>query len=129
MTLAPLVSASPIILAHAAAALVAVALGATIMLARKGTPRHRLMGQAWCGLMAFVALSSFAIVNVNHGHFSPIHLLSILTLVTIPTAIAARRRGNIRRHAISMSILFASLLIAGAFTLLPSRILGQALFG
>ncbi len=131
MTLAPLFSASAPIIAHAVAAIGAFALGAWQLLARKGTQRHRLVGYIWAALMVVVAASSFLIHEFrNIGPFSPIHLLSILTLVTIPMAIAAARAHDIRRHRRLMLILFwIALGLAGFFAFMPGRIMHKVLFG
>jgi uncharacterized membrane protein len=69
------------------------------------------------------------ITGIRPGQFSPIHLLSILTLVTLPFAIWARRIGRIRSHRAAMISLYVSLVAAGLFTLLPSRLIGHAVFG
>jgi uncharacterized membrane protein len=37
----------------------ALALGFAVILVRKGTPLHRLLGRTWVGLMTLAALSSF----------------------------------------------------------------------
>jgi uncharacterized membrane protein len=120
----------PIILTHALAASAAVVVGASIFLRRKGTRMHRAVGRIWVAAMALTALSSFAIparilgLDTPAGRFGPIHLLSVLTLVTLVSAIAAIRHGRQTAHQSAMLSLYVSLLIAGAFTLLPSRILG-----
>ena len=50
--------------------------------------------------------------------------MSLLTLVTLVRAIQAIRTGQVVAHRASMISLYVSLLIAGAFTLMPTRILG-----
>ncbi len=129
MSLAPIQAAPAIVQFHLAAALLALGLGAAVLAMRKGTPMHRGIGWAWAAVMLAVALSSFAITSIWPGHYSPIHLLSILTLVSLPAAIWLRRRGNIRGHAITMISTFAGLFIAGLFTLVPGRLLHAAIFG
>jgi len=44
---------------HLGAAVLALALGALMLLLRKGTPVHRLLGRLWAAVMAAVAVSSF----------------------------------------------------------------------
>jgi uncharacterized membrane protein len=127
MTLAPVLAAPAIIQLHIAAAMLAVVAGGTIMLMRKGAGAHRHLGWAYTAAMLVVAISSFWMGR--QGQWSWIHLLSILTLITLPKAIIARRRGNIRAHRFGMIQLYASLVVAGAFTLLPGRILGEAVLG
>lgn len=117
-----------ITLLHVAAAGVAVLLGTTLLLLRRGTPRHRYMGRAWALAMAVTALSSFGIRELVPGHFSWLHGLSLWVLVSLALAIAAIRRGNLGAHRRSMIGLYGGLLIAGAAALLmPGRVLHDAL--
>jgi uncharacterized membrane protein len=129
MSLAPLLGAPAIVQLHVAGALAALGLGTAVLLLRKGTIVHRRIGWFWVGAMFAVAVTSFWITGLRPGHFSPIHLLSVLTLVTLPFAIWARRAGRIGSHRAAMLSLYFSLLAAGAFTLLPSRLIGRAVFG
>ena len=115
------------VLVHIIAALLAVASGAAMLVLKKGTPLHRVTGRAWVGLMAVTALVSFAIRS--QGHFSWIHLLSVLTLVMLVLAINDVRRGRMRGHRQRMIGLYAGLAVAGVFTLLPGRYFGQMLWG
>jgi uncharacterized membrane protein len=130
MTLAPLLAAPPIISLHVAAALAAFLLGGVQLLAPKGTLPHRAMGYVWAALLAFVALSSFWIHRIHQfGDFSLIHLLSIFTLLVLPLAILKARRHDVARHRRSMVLLYVgALVIAGAFTLLPHRLMHQVVF-
>lgn len=117
----------PAILIHTVAALSALALGAMVFLRRKGDTGHRWIGRAWVGLMLATAISSFWIRF--HGGFSWIHGLSVTTLVMLALAIGFARAGRIEAHRRTMRGLFAGgLLIAGAFTLVPQRLLGHALW-
>jgi uncharacterized membrane protein len=131
MTLGPLLSASPAIQIHAFAAMAAFALGVVQLARPKGGSLHRTLGYAWVVAMVMVAASSFWISEINQWNgFSLIHLLSIQVLVTLPIALMAVRRGNIRRHRFSMVGMFiGALVIAGLFTLLPGRIMHAVVFG
>ena len=64
------------------------------------------------------------------GHFGFIHLLSLLTLITVPTAYFAIRRGDIKTHRENMIGLYVGgILIAGSFALFsPGRLLHNWLF-
>ncbi len=126
---APILTAPVIVQMHIAGAVAALGLGAAVLLLRKGTRVHPRVGWAWVIAMLLVAITSFWITGLRPGQFSPIHLLSILTLVTLPYAICARRTGRIGRHRAAMIALYVSLVSAGAFTLLPSRLIGRAVFG
>ncbi len=131
MTLTPLLVAPAVIQVHALAALLALGLGLVQLCLPKGTLPHRGFGWLWVILMAVTALSSFWIHTICLvGPFSPIHLLSILTLLTLPVAVMRARRHQIGQHARTMQILFlGALVIAGLFTLLPGRIMHDVVFG
>lgn len=127
MTLAPLLAAPPVVQLHVAAALASLLAGTAVLVLRKGTPTHRRIGWVFVVAMAVTAASSAFIMR--SGQFSGIHLLSLLTAVTLPYAVVMRRRGNILAHRSAMISLFAGLVIAGLFTLAPGRVLHQAAFG
>jgi uncharacterized membrane protein len=130
MNLAPFFVAPAVVQMHAAGAFLALATGSAVLFMRKGTTTHRISGQVWAALMVFVALTSFAITGTRPpGHFSAIHILSVITLISIPAAILYRRKGNIRRHAIIMVSTFLGLFIAGGFTLIPGRLMNAIVFG
>jgi uncharacterized membrane protein len=131
MTLAPVLDAALPIRLHAAAALAALALGAVQLALRKGSQRHRVLGWVWVVLMALVAASSFFVHTICMvGGFSVIHLLSILSLVGLPIAVAHARSHRIRAHARGMKLLYlGGLVLAGLFTLLPGRIMHDVVFG
>ena len=129
MNLIPLLTASAPIQIHLALALLALGLGTTVLMLKKGTAQHKTIGMIWSMVMYGTALSSFAVTSLLPGHFSPIHILSLITLATLPLAILARRRGDIKGHARIMIANYAGLLIAGLFTLIPGRLLGQVVFG
>ena len=131
MTLAPLLAAPVMVQAHAYAALAALALGLVQLARPKGGAGHRLLGRAWVALMAGVAASSFAITGVGGpGHWSWIHLLSGWTLLMLSLGVIAARSGRIAAHRNCMlALFFGALVITGAFTLLPGRIMGAVVFG
>ena len=131
MTLAPLLDAPSAIQIHAFAAIAAFAVGLVQLAAPKGTVPHRLIGWSWAVLMLTVAISSFFIHKIRlWGVWSPIHLLSILTLATLPLAVFYARRHKIPHHRSAMTALFVgALVIAGAFTFLPGRIMHAVMFG
>ena len=114
---------SPIILIHLATALASVVIGGAMFFMKKGTVQHKLSGRAWVLLMAITALASFAIQS--RGHFSWIHLLSLVVLVMLVRAVMAIRKRNIRLHQRLVTGTYAGLLIAGMFALAPWRRLGH----
>jgi uncharacterized membrane protein len=131
MSLAPLLNAAPAIPLHAFAAMTAFVLGTVQLAAPKGTLPHRTLGWIWVALMAVVAASSFWIHQIRLlGPWSPIHLLSIFTLLMLPLAVWQAHRHNVVGHRRIMISLFAgALVIAGLFTLLPGRIMHAVVFG
>ena len=123
MSLAPLDAASLAVQLHAWAAMAAFLLGLAVLFRRKGTPLHKAMGRTWVALMLAVSLSSFWIHELNQFMgFSWIHLLSILVLYSMTTAIFAIRRGDVRAHRIGMLSTFAG-------ALMPGRIMHAVVFG
>lgn len=114
---------TPIILAHVVTAAGALVIGGLTLTMKKGTFLHKTLGRVWVGLMILTALVSFGI-RID-GHFSWIHILSVVTLVGVTSAVIAAMRGNIRAHRGGMLASYISLAVAGAFTLLPDRLLGD----
>ena len=131
MSLTPLLEAAPAIPLHAFAAMAASVLGLVQFAAPKGTLPHRTIGWIWVALMAVVAVSSFWIHQIRLvGPFSPIHLLSIFTLVMLPLAVWRAHTHRVADHRRIMILMFAgALVVAGLFTLLPGRIMHHVVFG
>ncbi len=124
----PAIPLTPWMVVHLCAIVPAVPIGAVMLLRPKGDRLHRLLGRIWAGLMMIAAVASFGIHQLL-GHIGPIHILSVITLVAVPRAIWHARHGRIARHRRTMTIVYASLVIAGYFTLIPTRLLGHFLFG
>lgn len=125
MNYIPLLTAGPAIHIHLAATILALALGAFMLIRRKGTVSHRMLGWIWVALMLTAATSSFWITGIT-GSYSLIHALSLLVLVLVPLAVLAIRRGRVKRHRMAMiGLFFGALVIPGLFTLLPMRLLGR----
>lgn len=128
---------TPTIAIHMSAALGALLVGPIALWARRGaTVRpmlHRAFGYAWVTLMLITALSAlwirdFALPNL--GGYTPIHLLVPYTLMGIGAAFWYLRQRNIAKHRQTMQQLYVgACLVAGAFTLLPGRLLGQLVWG
>lgn len=118
---------TPIIIVHATCATVALGLGAFVLARRKGTLSHRAFGWLWVLLMAVVAGISFWIYRER---WSWIHGLSVWTLLSLVYGVRQARRGRVKAHRLTMIALFVgALLITGLFTLLPGRLIGQAVWG
>ena len=131
MSLSPLLDAQPAIPVHALAAMAAFVLGVVQLAAPKGTLPHRTIGWIWVLLMLAVAASSFWIHQIKlWGPWSPIHLLSIFTLIMIPLGVWQAHRHQVAGHRnIMIGIFSGALVIAGLFTLAPGRIMHAVVFG
>lgn len=128
---------SPIIAIHMTAALAAIAIGPIALWARQGArprPRlHRAFGYAWVTLMLATAISAIFIRDPslpNIAGYTPIHILVPVTIGSLVYAFWQLARGNVRGHASTMrKLYFFACGVAGVFTLLPQRYLGQLLWG
>ncbi len=116
------------ILPHLALSILALLAIIAILMMPKGTPAHRWLGRTAAAALVLCALSSFGIQA--RGHLSALHILSVVTLVNIPYAIWAVRRGRIAAHKRAMLINAGGLLVAGLFaTFAPGRTLYGVFFG
>ena len=90
---------TPLLVGHLLAALIALPLGGyQLFRPTKGDPRHVLLGRLWAVLMIWVAITSFWLRDLNPGEFSLLHILSVVTLVTVTLGVVMARRGNIPAH-------------------------------
>jgi uncharacterized membrane protein len=119
-----------IVAVHIAAATLSVILGSTVLIAEKGTTRHKWLGRLWAAAMFATALSSFDIRELNRGHLSWVHGLSLLTFVSVGRAIWAIRQGNVRGHRLAMRGSFIGLVVAGGTAVAtPHRVLNIIVTG
>jgi uncharacterized membrane protein len=123
----------PFVFIHLLGALLALGIGAYLLARRpRGDGRHRLWGWAWALAMGTAALSSAFIRDFrmpNVAGFTPIHLFTLFVLIQLPLAVWAARTHRIELHRKTMRGLFAGgCVLAGVFTLLPGRMLGQLLW-
>ncbi|TFW11942.1 DUF2306 domain-containing protein [Brevundimonas intermedia] len=128
-----LLTSPPAIQIHVAAALTALAIGVVLLIGVKGNRLHRTLGWTWVLAMATTAVSSFFIHRLNpggSGGFSMIHLLSGWTVIALPMAVHAARRHRIADHRRAMTGMFVGgLIVVGAFTFLPGRLMWAIFFG
>ena len=132
MTLDPLLEADLAIRIHAATAIAAVALGGLVLWRRKGTALHKALGRVWVVLMFTAATSALFINEIRLiGPFSPIHLFSLFTYVTLYNGLRAviLHRDIVRHRAEMQGLYIGALMLAGAFTFLPGRRMHMVLFG
>lgn len=123
----------PVLLAfHIVFALAAVLLGAVVLLMKKGTPRHRLLGRCWGASMLVVAATSFAFpprhLMMVEG-ISYLHILSVATVTLLPLAVWAIRHRKVALHYRLMGLLYGLLCLTGvAAMFMPGRFLHQLFF-
>lgn len=133
---------TPLIAVHTTAAIAAVAIGPIALWARRGhaaglprsqRPRlHRAAGYAWVTLMLVTAISAIFIRDVklpNIAGYTPIHLLVPVVFGMLFLSFRFLLRGNTRGHRRVMVWLYiGACLVAGGFTLMPDRYLGDLLW-
>jgi uncharacterized membrane protein len=111
---------------HLATIMLALGLTPFILLRRRGNSMHRKAGYVWLAAVIFTAISTFWIRETNPGKLSLIHLLSLFTLVQLPRVLMAARRHDVVAHRRGIQFFFiGALLIAGFFTFVPGRIVGN----
>ncbi|MGV3494920.1 MAG: DUF2306 domain-containing protein [Ramlibacter sp.] len=128
---------SPVIAVHLTAAVLATVTGPVALWARRGRAQHpklhRAFGYAWVTLMLVTALSAVFIRDFhlpNIAGFTPIHLLVPTTLLALFGAFWKLAHGNIAGHRkVMQALYFSACIVAGGFTLLPQRYLGQLVWG
>ena len=120
----------PLVWAHLATILPALALTPVMLLRPRGDSLHRLLGKIWVAAMFLTAAISFGVRGSQHGGFSLIHLLSAFVVVAAPMIWLSARNHNIARHRrMVRGMVTGALLIAGFFTFPFGRMLGAWLFG
>lgn len=130
-TLTRLLEHDPVVFLHLAGALTALALGAVLLWRRKGTPSHRALGWVWVGAMGTAVVSSAFIRSTfpfSLFGFSPIHLLTVFVAIQLPRGVWYARQGRVEAHRKTMRGMYiGGCVVAGLFTLMPGRFLGQQL--
>lgn len=118
---------TPLIATHAFAALTSLLLGGwQLFLSPKGSEVHRLVGRAWVVLMLYVSISSFWITELRPGHFSFLHILSVVTIITVTLGVIEARRGRLRSHVGNMCGSWIGLGVAFGFAVaVPVRRIPQ----
>ena len=98
----------------------------------KDTIAGGALGYAWVTCMITAALSAIFIRDFqlpNAMGYTPIHLLIPLTFFSLYRAFVYLLQGNIQGHRKTMQWLYVSAcLVAGAFTLVPGRYLGNLIW-
>ena len=128
---------TPTIAIHITFATSAVVLGPFALWARLGSrvrPRwHRAFGYAWVTCMLGAATSGIFIRDdqlPNINGYTPIHLLIPVTFLGLWRAFYCLAQGNYRGHQKAMQMIYGlACVVTGLFTLLPTRYLGQMVWG
>jgi len=121
---------SPVIQAHAAAAILAFIIGAALMWAPKGSLPHRSAGVIFVALMIVVAITAFFIRGINGDNFSFIHLFVPLTLFACGEVLVFAYLRNRRGHRrATLGLFFGALLIPGLLSFAPGRLMHVVVFG
>jgi len=118
---------------HLLSAAAALLLGAWQLVAAKRGLRHRSVGYAWMAAMLVASASSFWLRGELGftwlAGFSPIHGLSLFTLLSLVMAIRFAVARDFRRHRGWVLGAYAGLVAAGVFAAaLPGRTLNVILF-
>ena len=128
--IALLASAPPAILFHLATIAGAMVLGAVLLIGKKGKTMHRVLGWTFVLFMLTTAIDSFFIFGRSGFHPNLLHLFSIWTLIGVPIAVLAARRHNVRLHRRMMrGFYIGAIVIAGALTFMPGRLMWRVFFG
>ena len=124
------------IIIHAFLALLAIPLGAYILFNKKGTAKHKFLGKIWVVFLIIVSATAIFIQEINSGEYSLIHLLIPFTLLSLIHSIRSIKKYKMTRkikykyaHMYSMiGVYIGALILAGALTLMPGRIVHELLF-
>ena len=101
-----------------------------IFFSTKGARLHRALGATYLVLMTVTAITTLFVRVLNPGHLSWIHLFIPLTLYGVTGSVLALRRHDIAAHKRAMiGTYVGALLIAGAFTFVPGRLMHTVFFG
>lgn len=136
--LEPILTAPLAVRLHFVTVVPAFVLGTWLLfLSRKGSPRHRLVGAIYLGLMSITALvalfiRSFSGLSVTAGplKLGLIHLFVPLTVYGVYGALVSIRAGDIAGHRSAMrGLYFGGLIIAGLLAFAPGRVMYRMFFG
>ena len=125
---------TPIVLIHLCIILPCILFDTYLIFAKKGTQSHNFIGKLYMILMGLTGILTLFIpaqVGQNiFNHFGVLHLLSLLTLYTVPSAWFAIKRGDVKSHKYSMiSLYIGGIIIAGGYAILaPGRYLHTLFF-
>jgi uncharacterized membrane protein len=120
----------PLVWAHLATILPALALTPVMLLRPRGDSLHRLLGKIWVAAMLLTAIISFGVRESRHGGLSLIHIISAYVIVVAPLIWWTAHNHQVVRHRrMVRGMVTGALLVAGFFTFPFGRMLGAWLFG
>ena len=127
-----LLTTHPVVFFHLLTALAALLLGGVVLARRKGSVSHKALGWVWVLMMGSTAVASAFIRDYqlpNLFGFTPLHGFTVLVASMLPRGIWHIRRGHVVAHRKTMRALYiGACVLAGIFTLLPGRFLGNLLW-
>lgn len=125
----------PLLLAHLAAACLALPLGLYQLIAGQGTPGHALAGRLYVPAMLVCNISALATFSASARNiqFSPFHILALVSLWSLGSGMLALRRwlrqrnpDDLRTHKIQMAYSWLGLFMAGVSQFLVNDRFGIA---
>lgn len=111
---------------HLSAVLPALAVGAFVLLRKKGTRGHKAAGWSWVLLMLVVDISAFFL---QRDGYSWIHIFAVINLVSISAGLIFIKNRKSIAHAACMVGAYLGTAAAGIGALMPGRYLNIVLFG
>lgn len=126
-----LIAEAPLVIQlHLATVLAALVVATVLMLGVKGTLLHRTLGWAVAIFLVATAIDALFIEGFSNMHFTPLHLFSVVTLISVPLGVIAARRHDVIRHRRTMSgLYFGALILAGLIAFMPGRLMWRVFFG
>jgi uncharacterized membrane protein len=122
--------APPAIQLHLLTVLGSLAIGIVLMTGVKGARLHRTLGWSFVILMVATAVDALFIYQPGGPRFTPLHLFSVITLVSAPLGVLAARRHKVAVHRRAMTgLFFGGLILAGLFAFMPGRLMWRVFFG
>ncbi len=122
-----------LVYAHLVTVIPAAIMGGTLLCLKKGTDHHRWVGKVYAALMVITA--SITLVMPAHvgpqflNHFGFLHILSLITIISIASALIAIKRGDVTTHQKHMIRLFiGGIVITSVFVLTPGRLIHGLVF-
>ena len=111
---------------HVAAACAALALGAAILVGRKGVRRHVVLGRLYVAVMVAVNVPVLFVYDTT-GRPGPFHVLAVVSLATTGLGWrSARRAASVRAHAAFMTWSWVGVVTAGLAQLANRELPEQA---